>query len=109
MTLANPSAVPAVYSWGFAPGAMLGKKELGVGEIGQYFDLLPIRGTLAAGAVETVELTYKGSIAGKLSATALCHVVGGPVCEFPLTAESSDMKYRYSCVGKWCAGTTSRA
>ena len=91
MTLTNPSAVPAHYSWSFAP-------QEGVAvDPSTIFDILPIKGVLAAGSSETVELTYKGSIKAKSKALALCSVVGGPTYSLPMAAESSDINYKLTC------------
>ena len=91
MKLDNPSAVDAYYSWSFAP-TEVGSADAAAPDV--FFDLLPIRGMLAAGAQETVEVTYRGTIHGKATALALCQVVGGPTYTFPLTAESSAVSWK---------------
>ena len=89
MTLSNTSSVDAHYSWSFAPN-----EDQSCEDPVAFFDILPIRGMLAAGTQETVEVTYRGTSHGKLAALALCHVVGGPTYSFPLTAESSAVSWK---------------
>ena len=49
---------------------------------------------LLPGTSDTVELYYKGGINAKAKALALCEVLGGPLYELPLSAESSAVAYR---------------
>lgn len=88
LTLVNPSAVTAHYSWSFTYD---GTEAV---DPSACFDILPIRGDLAPGSSEPVELFFKGLINAKAKATALCEVRGGPTYELPLTAESSAVAYR---------------
>ena len=89
MMLTNPSAVDACYSWSFAP-----MQPADAHDPSAFFDILPIRGMLKPGAHETVEVTFKGTVHGKVAALALCHVIGGPTYNFPLTAESSAVSWK---------------
>ena len=124
VTIRNSSAhCPARYEWVFEvededPHAALFVKEnvrisrVLVGETGakrrvniegspakvaapeEVFDVLPIRGELAPGEEEEVEISYFAQAHSKIRAVAVCEVEGGPAYEVALKAEGMEIKYK---------------
>ncbi|KAJ3106206.1 hypothetical protein HDU97_006839 [Phlyctochytrium planicorne] len=92
-TMTNCSTLPVEYTWGFLENSIEvigGPPHI---PISQVFDILPTRGTLLPGEVETVEVTFYGHSGGSYSVAALCDVIGGPKYEISIKAEASTIEY----------------
>ncbi|OQR91449.1 hydrocephalus-inducing protein [Achlya hypogyna] len=62
--------------------------------VNQVFDILPIRGCLQPGEVETVEFIFYGHANRKFKSLVACEVTGGPEYELTLAGEASSVTYR---------------
>ncbi|KAI8854495.1 hypothetical protein BC829DRAFT_439199 [Chytridium lagenaria] len=96
LTMSNCSTLPVEYTWGFLESSVdivLPSGSTSSVPISQVFDVMPTRGTLLPGEIETVDVTFYGHSGGVYNVVALCDVVGGPKYEVSIKGEASVIEY----------------
>ncbi|XP_056371926.1 hydrocephalus-inducing protein-like, partial [Oenanthe melanoleuca] len=116
LEMTNCSPLPVQYHWSFHPDSQVLPSTsekyyipLGLGgfrlstdvpctplKVEKAFSILPQSGVLQPGERQRVSFTFSGHPDTLASATALCHVEGGPTYEVELTGEASCVSYSLS-------------
>ncbi|KAF5830389.1 hypothetical protein DUNSADRAFT_14652 [Dunaliella salina] len=102
--ISNEGAVDVVYSWAWDPHSFkedansitsmnVKSNRMPKPPTVQLFDVLPIKGLLRPGETELVTFAYFAYPGVRASATALCHVEGGPTYQVAMTGESNNIRY----------------
>jgi hydrocephalus-inducing protein len=83
LTVTNVSQVRADFVW----------ELLSVDGITRIFDISPIRGSIGPGENEEIHITFCATQSAKITAIAICHIVGGPDYKITLTGSAAFVEY----------------